>query len=51
MRLHSLQQNILRKNEDLYQQLLHQEGKVFGGNKYIFNKLKTNFEKDIDIQN
>lgn len=38
------------KNEDLYQQLLHQKGKVFGGNQYIYNKLKNNFEKDIDIQ-
>ena len=39
------------KDENLYQQLLHQKGKLFGGNKYIFNKLKNNFEKAIDIQN
>ena len=38
------------KDEDLYQKLLHQKGKVFGGNQYIYNKLKNIFEKTIDIQ-
>lgn len=38
------------KDEDLYQQLLHQKGKVFGGNQYVYNKLKNNFKKGIDIQ-
>ena len=39
------------KDENLYQKLLHQKGKIFGGNQYIFNKLKNNFQKHIDIQN
>lgn len=38
------------KDEDLYQELLHQKGKVFGGNQYVYNKLKNNFKKAIDIQ-
>ena len=38
------------KDEDLYQKLLHQEGKVFGGNQYIFKKLENNLKKSIDIQ-
>lgn len=28
-----------KKNEELYQTLLHQEGKVFGGNHYVYDKL------------
>ena len=28
------------KNETLYKRLLEQEGKVYGGNRYVFNKLE-----------
>ena len=33
------------KNEELYQTLLHQEGKVFGGNHYVYDKLITTFNE------
>lgn len=33
------------KDEDLYQKLLHQEGKVFGGNHYVYNKLVKTFNE------
>ena len=28
------------KDENLYKELLEQEGKVYGGNRYVFNKLE-----------
>lgn len=31
------------KDEDKYQRLLHQEGKVYGGNAYVYNKLIEQF--------
>ena len=39
------------KDENLYQTLLNQKGKVFSGNQYIFKKLEKNLQKAIDIQN
>lgn len=33
------------KDEDLYQQLLNQEGKAYGGNTYVYEKLKENYER------
>ena len=29
------------KDENLYKTLLEQEGKVYGGNRYVFNKLEN----------
>lgn len=34
------------KDEDLYQKLLHQEGKVFGGNAFVYKKLVENYQKN-----
>lgn len=41
-----INQIILKRNQPHYQ-----EGKVFGGNQYIFKKLEKNLQKAIDIQN
>ena len=34
------------KDEAEYQRLLHQEGKVYGGNSYVYNKLIEQFRKE-----
>lgn len=34
------------KDEDLYQKLLHQEGKVLGGNSFVYKKLVENYLKN-----
>ena len=41
-----INQIILKQSQTHYQ-----EGELFGDNQYIYNKLKNNFEKHIDIKN
>ncbi len=33
------------QDEELYQQLLNQKGKVYGGNAYVYEKLRVNYEQ------
>lgn len=33
------------KDENLYNELLNQEGKIYGGNDYIYDKLESTYEE------